>query len=264
MADTGHNGIDILQHRGVLHTTDIAAAGGTHKVVREDRGEGPCAVEVFAGQREVREAPEGHLLSVARPGDDGQSIQRHLVTLGQIVRDEHVLVRHEALDGREDCLVAQGHAQLLQVVLEEGRWGGEDEQVGAVDDLVNVGREMDALRVERHGGEVRGVVLRLLELLDDLLPTYVPIHLRLVREHDLGQRCGPASAAHDGNLSGEIFHVDLVLFTGYGGVTPRPACESTPRRLPARVVRVRGHISYSNRRGRGGAVARWRLPACQP
>ena len=47
-------------------------------------------------------------------------------------------------------------------------------------------------------------------------------------------------------------------------VTPRPAGGSTPRRLPARAAPARGHISYSNRRGHGGAVARWHLPACQP
>ena len=64
---------------------------------------------------------------------------------------------------------------LLFLVVFVWGWGSEDQGIRVLDRLVDIGIEVYLVRVEFHGGEVTRIVSQLLELLDTIGPTHVPV-----------------------------------------------------------------------------------------
>ena len=57
---------------------------------------------------------------------------------------------------------------------EVGRGHHHQERVGFLGHLVDVGRELDAVHVEGHIGEVRRVVTEAFEILDTVFAAHIP------------------------------------------------------------------------------------------
>ena len=207
MADTRHDRIHILQHRGVFNPFYILTTRRFQIVVVKYSGKVFSLWQVSACQRNVRKPFKRDLFGMARPCDDRKIFQRDLITLCKIVCNQHVLVRYNAFDGGNDHFVPYRRFQFLQMLLEKRRGGGKNQDVGIFDGCINVRIKIDAIGIERYGRQVTGIMLHPLEIFDRLRTTHIPVNIRLSRQHDFSQRRSPASASHNRHFSENIFHV---------------------------------------------------------
>ena len=99
----------------------------------------------------------------------------NLVILREVIRNQHILIRYDTLDRRDDKLIFQRGLHLLQMLFQERGRRSEDQGIRVLDRLVDIGIEVYLVRVEFHGGEVTRIVSQLLELLDTIGPTHVPV-----------------------------------------------------------------------------------------
>ena len=165
-------------------------------------------VGVRTGEGEVGKALQGYLFRMAGAGNDGDVLGRYVVLLREVFRHDEVFVRYDALDSRDDELVLDFCLQLLQVRLQVGGRGDEYQRVRFLHDVVDVGTEVDALDVELHAGQVRGVVPQAFEVGDAVVAAHIPVDGLGFREDNLGDGCCPTASAHHGYLSRE-FHFSI-------------------------------------------------------
>ena len=138
MANAGGDGIDVLQHRRIFYADDVDRGLGLDEFARYDVGESLGLGDVAASYREIGEAFHGHFLRVGRAADAGNAVVGHTPHLMEVFRHHDVLIGNNALDGRNDVLVAQRRGEFLQVILQVGRRGYEHQGVVIVDDTVDV------------------------------------------------------------------------------------------------------------------------------
>ena len=76
----------------------------------------------------------------------------------KVARHGEVFIWNNTLNGSHYELVAHGCAQFLQVTFNIRRRSDEDERVGSLDNVVDVGGETDAARVEMQSREIGRIV----------------------------------------------------------------------------------------------------------
>ena len=119
-----------------------------------------------------------------------------------VVGDDHVGVGHYAFHRRDDVLARYVGRDPVDRVLEVGRGHDKEQRVGAGAGLVDVRREVDAHRVERHVRQIHRVMAVSDELVDAVLTVYEPTDPVAVAEQQLGEGGGPASASDHGYTTG--------------------------------------------------------------
>ena len=191
----GGDGVDVLEHGGILYAVQVRRRDGVRVARPQAAREVLGVVYVVAAYRQVRRARQRHLLGVARAGHHQHVVARYVELADHVVRDELVLVGHYALHGRHHGFLADVHGHLAHVVLEVGRRGGYQQGVGVGADLVDVRGEEYAVHVELHVGQIRRVVAQAHKLLNAVVAAHVPVYAVLGLQQQFGQRCGPAAAA---------------------------------------------------------------------
>ena len=78
-----------------------------------------------------------------------------------IFAHQQILVGHYALYGAHEIMVAEVDGNLLQMLLDVGRRGGNHQSVGMHARIVYVGRELNSAGIEHHIRQIHGVVARL-------------------------------------------------------------------------------------------------------
>ena len=194
MAYTGGNGIDILQHAGILDAYHVVTRLGLHIVAGKHLGKRQSLLLVSTTDGQVSETVQGDLFGMTRSAKHGEVILRHIVHLVEVVGADEVLVGHDTLDGCHDELVAKADMEALQVSLQVRRRRDEDERLASLDDPVDVALEGDAVHVEMDAGEVGGIVSEALEVLNAVVPAKVPPNVVVLLEQHLGNRRCPAAA----------------------------------------------------------------------
>ena len=150
------------------------------------------------------------LLRMGGAGDDPQPVIRQVVAGVEVFDDGGVVVWHDALDGRYDEFAVERGREGFEKFLEIGRGGGQDEDVGFADHLVQIARGGDARGVELRVAQVAGVAPPGAERLQHLRIADVPAHARFVFAEHLDDGRSPAAVADDraaGTFSDRIFHV---------------------------------------------------------
>jgi len=208
VADAGGNGVDVLQHAGVLDADDVGRGLGLDEVAGQDIGKGLRLVAVCTAHGEVGEAFEGDFLGVRGSADAGEILVRHVVDLMEIFRADEVLVGHDTLDCGDDVLVAQADLQFLQVSLQVGRGGDEHQCVVLLGNLVEVAGEEYLVNVETYAHKVGGVVAQTTEIVDAVVASHIPSNVVSLSHHDLGYRCCPRPAT-DNRYASAIIHTLL-------------------------------------------------------
>ena len=117
-ADAGSNGVDVLQHGGVLNADDIIGSLGLDKVAGEDIGESTGFLNVGTSDGQVAQSLKSHFLGMAGASQTGQVLMGYVEHLVEILRADKVFVRHDAFDGSDDKLVLDARLELLQVILQ--------------------------------------------------------------------------------------------------------------------------------------------------
>ena len=67
----------------------------------------PCVIDIGTGQRDIGETFERYLFRMARTSDDCDMIRRNILVFREIIGNQHILVRDDSLDGRNDEFVIQ-------------------------------------------------------------------------------------------------------------------------------------------------------------
>ena len=203
-ADAGTDGIDVLQHGRILDADHVARGLGLDVMGAEHAAEGlgPRLVRTAHGQ--VGEALLGHLLGMGGSADAGQLALGHAKAPVDILREDRVLARHDSLDGRNDKLVAHGHAHLVEQFLRIRRRRDEEQRVVVGDDVVDVRREVYLRDVEGEVAEIARVVSEQLEAVDGNRAPHIPPYFVGVLHYHLGQGRSPTAATYDSYTS--VYH----------------------------------------------------------
>ena len=144
-------------------------------MILENGGYRTDLLDVGTSQRNVREPFQSDLFRMTGTTDNCYIFCWNLVILREVIRNQHILIRYDTLDRRDDKLIFQRGLHLLQMLFQERGRRSEDQGIRVLDRLVDIGIEVYLVRVEFHGGEVTRVVSQLLELLDTIGPTHVPV-----------------------------------------------------------------------------------------
>ena len=116
--DTGGNGIDILQNGGILDADDIGGGFGLDVFGGDKAGKSLGLLFIGTTDSEVGQTLKGYFLCMGWTAYTGEVLVWHVINLMEILGAYQILVGHDALDGRDDELVAKPGLQLLQMVLQ--------------------------------------------------------------------------------------------------------------------------------------------------
>ena len=162
---------------------------------------------------EVTEALESHFFGVARAACHKQIIGRDAKLPSHILRDEHILVGHNAFNGIHHMLLADVLGDVSHVILEVRRGHGKQQSVGEAASFVDVAGEIDARGVEAHIAQIHRIVAGGFETLYAVGASHIPYYTLVVVEHQFGKGCSPAASTHHGYSARKIIcHRYKVLF----------------------------------------------------
>ena len=124
--DTGSDGIDVLQRRGILYATDVAGDCDIGIAAAYLLTDAVGKVGVGGGSGDEGETLARHLFGVGGAADDGKLLRGYLVAVLEVVGNNLVGFGNEALDARHQVALAQPSGiDSLQHTVQKG--GGDDE-----------------------------------------------------------------------------------------------------------------------------------------
>ena len=211
--DTGGDGIDIFQHRGVFDSADVARGKCLDMLACEDISETFGITHFSSCDCQERLAVEGDFFGVAWTGDDEHLVGVDTVTVDHIVGDDLVFVGYYTFDSRNDKFFGNIDGDFRQVAFEVRRRHHHKEGVGFGTSLVNIGGEIDTVDVEFDIAQIGGIVTQTEKIFDTVGTTHIPHDSLAVGEQDFGKGCSPTAAAHDDDFSREsVFSLIFLLF----------------------------------------------------
>ena len=210
VADTCDDGIYVFQYGSIFNTCNILATGVVQILVLKYGGESSCILDIRASQRDIGQPFESDLFGMARTADDSDIVNRDIVVFGKIIGYEHVFVRNDSFDGRNDEFVLHGGRHLHQMLFQKRRRGGENQSVRIFDYFVDIRVEFDFVSIKFDGGKIAGVMSQQQKLFYLVWPTHIPVNTILCRKYNLGQGGSPATTSHYCNFSGQLHSITLI------------------------------------------------------
>ena len=210
VADARCNGVDILQHAGVLDAEHVGRGLGLDEIAGEDFGKGFGLLTVGTTYGEVGEALQSHFLGMGGTSDAGEVVVGHIEYLMEIFRADEVLVGYDTFDGCNDELIADAGLQFLEVSLEIRRRRDKHQRIVLLYNTVDVVVEVNFVDVEMDAGKIGRVVAEATEVVDAVVATHIPANVVGVTHHNLGYGRCPAAATDDCYLT-TIEHSSLTI-----------------------------------------------------
>lgn len=120
VANTGHDGVDVLEDGGVLNADDVGGEGILQVAVGENGGKCFGLGGVGAGNGEAGESFESNLFGMAGATDDGDVVAGYRKAFGEVFGDRDISDGDNTFDSGEEVLGSQGDADAVEVLVEVG------------------------------------------------------------------------------------------------------------------------------------------------
>lgn len=163
-----------------------------------------------ASQRDIGQPFESDLFGMARTADDSDIVNRDIVVFGKIIGYEHVFVRNDSFDGRNDEFVLHGGRHLHQMLFQKRRRGGENQSVRIFDYFVDIRVEFDFVSIKFDGGKIAGVMSQQQKLFYLSGRRIYQLILSCVESTILAKAGSPATTSHYCNFSGQLHSITLI------------------------------------------------------
>ena len=198
MANAASDGVNVLQHRGVLRAVDVVGHLGAQIRARQHVCHVPGGLCAFRGQGEVTQALQGHFFRVARSHDYPKILVINSIGVVHELPHNLVAVGHNSFDGGKYFFPLQGNVQVFQRGFQKCRRNGQHNNVCVFYHGIQVRINGQVFCIERYIREVTGVVVEALDVQGHLRIPNPPAHVLVVVGQQLNECGGKTTAANDG------------------------------------------------------------------